>query len=295
MAVDREILFRLATSQAFESAVRATPIGEQLAWQAASRYVAGTSQIGALEVARELQVRGAGSSLDLFGEQVTHTAVAELVTTEYLELADQVNTMSADAWLSVDLSHLGLDVDPAGCADRLAAIAVRLSDGRRIQVGAEDHGRAEAVLSCVETVAGRGLAGRLGATAQANFRRTQDDLERLVSSGVYIRLVKGTYVEPGDLALPFGEPTDIAYLRLAHWLAGEGAEFALATHDGVLREALLAALGPRPVEQLLGVRPAVIDDLVARGVPVRVYVPFGDNWFRYWMRRLAESRGTGLA
>jgi proline dehydrogenase len=292
MAVDRDILFRLATSQTFESAVRATPLGEQLAWQAASRYVAGTTQIGALEAARELHARGAGCSLDQFGEHVTETAVAEEVTAAYLELADQVSTMPGSVWLSVDLSHLGLDVDPLVCADRLAAIAVRLSGGRRIQVGAEDHSRADKVLACVEAVAGRGLAARLGATAQANFLRTPDDLERLVAAGVHIRLVKGAYVEPGDRALPFGEPTDIAYLRLAHRLADAGAEFALATHDGVLREALLAALGPRPVEQLLGVRPEVIDDLVARGIPVRVYVPFGDNWFRYWMRRVAESRGT---
>src|SRR5487761_1694391 len=153
MAVDREILFRLATSQAFESAVRATPLGEQLAWQAASRYVAGTSQMGALETARELHARGAGCSLDHFGEHVADTAVAEEVTAAYLELADQVNTMPASAWLSVDLSHLGLDVDPLGCADRLAAIAVRLSAGRRIQVGAEDHSRADKVLACVEAVA----------------------------------------------------------------------------------------------------------------------------------------------
>lgn len=294
MAVDREILFWLATSQAFESAVRATPLGEHLAWQAASRYVAGTTPMGALEAGRELHVRGAGSSLDLFGEHVTDTAVADQVSADYLSLADEVNAMHADAWLSVDLSHLGLDVDPAGCADRLAEIAVRLSEGRRIQVGAEDHSRTDAVLSCVETVARRGLAARLGATAQANYRRTPDDLERLAAAGVHIRLVKGAYVEPEDRALPFGEQTDIAYLRLAHWLADANAEFALATHDGVLREALLAALGPRPVEQLLGVRPAEIDDLVKRGIPIRVYVPFGDNWFRYWMRRLAESRGTGL-
>ena len=148
------------------------------------------------------------------------------------------------------------------------------------------------MLTCIEMVAARGLAGRLGATAQANFRRTVADVERMATAGVYIRLVKGAYLEPDDLALPYGEPTDIAYLRLAHKLASAGAPFALATHDGVLREALLAALGPLPVEQLLGVRPDVLDDLRARGVPVRVYVPFGDNWFRYWMRRLAESRGT---
>ena len=292
MSVDREILFRLAISQRLERAVRAAPLGERLAWRAASRYVAGTSAAAALQVAQELHGRGAGSSVDRFGELVQDTATAERVAAGYFELAEQINALPADVWLSVDLSHLGLDVDPHGCADRLAAIASQLSADRRIQIGAEDHSRAGAVLTCVETVARRGLAGRLGATAPANFRRTPHDLERLVAAGVHIRLVKVAYLEPDDLALPYGEPTDIAYLHLAHRLADAGAQFALATHDGVLREALLAALGPQPVEQLLGVSSAVLDDLIARGIPVRVYVPFGGNCFRYWMRRLAESRGS---
>lgn len=292
MSADRGILFRLATSPRLERAVRAAPLGERQAWRAASRYVAGPTAAAALQVARELRERGVGSSIDEFGEWVTDTATAGRVTADYIELADQVNAMPSDVWLSVDLSHLGLDVDPQGCTDRLAAIATKLSDGRRIQVGAEDYGRVEATLSCVEAVAGLGLASRLGATAQANFRRTPDDLERLVAAGVHIRLVKGAYLEPGDRALPLGEPTDIAFLRLAHRLAATSAPFALATHDGVLREALLAAIGPRPVEQLLGVRPEVLDDLIARGIPVRVYIPYGANWFRYWMRRVAESRGA---
>jgi proline dehydrogenase len=292
VSADRAILFRLATSTRLESAARAAPLGERLAWRAASRYVAGTTAAAAAAAVQELRDRGVGSSIDQFGELVQDTATAGRVAASYLGLADQVNEMPADTWLSIDLSHLGLDVDPQGCADHLAAIAARLSAGRRVQVGAEDDSRADAVLACIETVAGRGLADRLGATAQANFRRTPRDLERLVAAGVYIRLVKGAYVEPGDRALAYGEPTDVAYLHLAHRLAGTRVPFALATHDGVLREALLAALGPRPVEQLLGVRPATVDELVDRGIPVRVYVPFGDDWFRYWMRRLAESRGA---
>src|SRR6202012_1585319 len=104
--------------------------------------------------------------------------------------------------------------------------------GGRLQVGAEDHARSEAVLTCVETVAGRGLAGRLGATAPANLRRTGDDLARLTAAGVHVRLVKGAYVEPAALALPYGEPTDLAYLRHAHGLAAQGTPFALATHHG---------------------------------------------------------------
>ncbi len=288
MAIDRAVLFRLATSIRFERTVRAVPRGRDLAWRAASRYVAGTTAGDAARVARELHARGVASSIDQFGELTDDPAVARRVAGDYVRLAGE---LPADAWLSVDLSHLGLDVDPAACAGHLAAIADAVPDGRRVQVGAEDHARADAVNACVLDVAGRGLSGRLGATVQANLHRTPGDLERLVAAGVHLRLVKGAYVEPPDRALPYGEPTDIAYLRLAHRLAAAGVPFALATHDAVLREALLTALGPVPVEQLLGVRPEALAELTARGVPVRVYVPFGDNWFRYWMRRLAESRG----
>jgi proline dehydrogenase len=297
MSVDRAILFRLATSERLERAVRRAPSGERLAWRAASRYVAGSDAAAAVQRARDLAADGVAASLDLFGELVRDPAEADRVTAGYLALAEQLDGLALGTWLAVDLSHLALDTDPGGCADRLAAIAGALPDGRRLQVGAEDYGRAEAILGCVETVAGREragqrLAGRLGATAQANYHRTPSDLERLAAAGVHVRLVKGAYVEPAEVALPYGEPTDLAFLRYAHWLAEHDVSFALATHDGVLREALLLALGPRPVEHLLGVRPDVLADLVARGVPARVYVPFGGDWFRYWMRRVAESRGA---
>lgn len=292
MSVDRAILFRLATSERLERAARAVPRGEQLAWRAASRYVAGKTVEAAIRTAQALHDRGVACSIDQFGELVQDSATARQVAADYLRLADQVNALPPDVWLSVDLSHLGLDVDPKECADSLAAIAGRLEPGRRIQIGAEDYGRADGIMSCVEEVARRGLADRLGATVQANLRRTPGDLERLIAASIHIRLVKGAYLESDDQALRFGEPTDIAFLHLAHRLAEAGAQFALATHDGVLREALLAALGPRPVEHLLGVRPAVLDELVARGIPVRVYAAFGNDWFRYWMRRLAESRGA---
>ncbi|HVH20219.1 MAG TPA: proline dehydrogenase family protein, partial [Myxococcota bacterium] len=222
MRTDRAVLLRLATSVRFEATVRALPGGEALAWRAAARYVAGTTAADAFGHARELGARGIASSLDRFGEQVSDVAVAERVAAEYRELAGA----DEQAWLSADLSHLGLDVDPDGCAERLAAVAERLGPGRRIQVGAEDHARAERIMACVLEVAGRGLAGRLGATVQANMRRAPQDMERLVDAGVHVRLVKGAYVETPERALPFGEPTDVAYLRLAHRLAGAGAGFS---------------------------------------------------------------------
>ena len=292
MSIDRTVLFRLATSTRLERSVRAVPWGEKVAWRAASRYVAGATLEEGRRVVADLHGRGVASSVDQFGELVEDAGIAAQVGEDYQRSAAALAGFPDSAWLSIDLSHLGLDIDAARCAGHLAEIAQALPADRRIQVGAEDHARADAVLRCVLDVADQGLADRLGATAQANLHRTPEDLEQLIAAGVHVRLVKGAYVEPPHLARPYGEPTDVAYLRLAHRLAESGASYALATHDGVLREALLAALGPVTVEQLLGVRPEVIDDLVSRGVPVRVYVPFGNDWFRYWMRRLAESRGA---
>ena len=97
---------------------------------------------------------------------------------------------------------------------------------------------------------------------------------------------------PDDAALSWGEETDLAYVRLAHQLHAAGVPLALATHDPVLRESLLAALGPLHVEMLYGVREDDARELVARGIPVRLYVPYGHNWFRYWLRRIAESQGA---
>lgn len=272
--------------------MRAVPSGERRAWRAASRYVAGTTAGDALDKAHELARRSAGSSLDQFGELVTEDSVADAATDDYLALADGLHAETDGVWLSIDLSHIGLDLDRSRCAERLAEIARQLPAGRRIQVGAEDFDRADAVFECVLAAAGRGVADRLGATVQANFHRSDGDLERLVEAGLYIRLVKGAYVEPPAHALPYGEATDANYVRLAHRLGETDAEFALATHDEHLRETLLSALGPRPCEQLLGVRPEILGDLVSRGIPIRIYVPFGKDWFRYWMRRVAESRGA---
>jgi len=123
MGVDRALLFRLATSERLERAAKAVPGGEQAAWRAASRYVAGRDTADALRVTARLLERGHSVSVDLFGELVGATRAADKVTERYRALAAALPAPSADTWLSVDLTHLGLDVDPAGTADRLAVIA----------------------------------------------------------------------------------------------------------------------------------------------------------------------------
>jgi len=285
------VLLRLATSERLERTVKALPGGDAQAWRAASRYVAGRSREEMLTPTADLLDRGHAVSVDLFGEQLREPVTADRVAEDYMALAAALPAPPADVWLSIDMSHLALDTDPAGAADRLTAVARALAPGRRLQIGAEDAARTDAVLGCVLDAAGRGLAERLGATVQANLHRSPADVDALVGAGVHVRLVKGAYLEPVG-AYAHGEPTDVAYLQLGFRLAAAGGSWSMATHDGRLREALQLALGPLPVEQLLGVRPDVLDQLGARGVPTRVYVPYGPNWFRYWLRRVAESRGA---
>lgn len=290
MGLGRSVLFGLATSGRLERAVKRVPGGELAAWRAASRYVAARSRSGAVATVEVLLERGHGVSVDLFGERVCDPVVADQVLEDYLGLVGALPPPPADVWLSVDLSHLALGAD-AAAADRLAAIADALPVGRRVQVGAEAAALADPVQACVLAVAARGLADRLGATVQANLVRSSADTDVLVDAGVHVRLVKGAYLEATG-AYPHGEPTDVAFLRLGFRLAERGAAWSMATHDGGLREALLLAHGSVPVEQLLGVRPEALDELHDRAVPTRVYVPYGADWFRYWARRLAESRGA---
>jgi proline dehydrogenase len=289
-AAARRFLFALATSTGFERAVCALPASERTAYRLASRYVAGTRLEDALACTHRLAAQGLASSIDLFGESISDPIQADRVTDDYVALAGTLDRAPANTFLSIDLSHIGLDQPGNAVQERLARIAAALPEGRRLQVGAEEERRAERILAAVLAVARMG--GAVSATIQANLKRSQSDAHALAEGGVPIRLVKGAYVEDRRLARPWGESTDIAFLDLAHELYLNGADIALATHDPILREALLRALPKVGVEMLLGVRSADASSLVDRSVPVRIYVPYGDDWFRYAMRRWAESLGA---
>ena len=176
---------------------------------------------------------------------------------------------------------------PDFCRAQLERIVAALG-GRRLDVGAEDSTRTSSSQAIVLELARQGAP--LQMTLQANLHRSASDSPALVEAGVAIRLVKGAYVEAAA-AHRYGEETDLAFLRLARELHLAGADVALATHDAILREALVQ-LEAVSVEMLLGVRNDDIRDLVERGIPVRLYVPYGRDWFRYWMRRIAESQGA---
>lgn len=267
--------------------MRAVPGGEWVAYGLVRRYVAGTRVEDALACAHRLAAAGLASSIDYFGENVFDPVEADRVTDHYVALAQTLEQAREHTFLSIDLSHIGLDEPGVAVQRRLERIAAALPAGRRIQVGAEQERRADRILATVSAVAR--THGVVSATIQANLKRSPTDAQALAGAGVPIRLVKGAYDEDPAVALPWGEPTDLAFFELAHELHANGAEVAIATHDAALREALLRALPGIGVEMLLGVRSADARVLAGRGVPVTIYVPFGDGWFRYAMRRWAES------
>ena len=284
------MVYALATNDRFESALRSVATLERAAYRLSKRYVAGLRFEDARVEVERLAQAGIAASIDFFGEQVADPEEALKAVDQYVVIARRLSDLPAETSLALDLSHIGIDVSRDFCRRNLERIAEALPGRRRIDVGAEDSGRTGAALDVVLQVARGGAP--LQMTLQANLRRSADDWPKLVQAGVAIRLVKGAYVEPPAIAYRYGEETDIAFVRLAHILHDAGAALALATHDRVLRESLLAAFGAIPVEMLLGVRSEDATELHDRGVPVRLYVPFGNGWFRYAMRRVAEAQGA---
>jgi proline dehydrogenase len=285
----RQHAVALATSDRLEQLVLRSSQVRRMVLRRALRYVAGLDERAALTVVDDLSLAGLEASVDLFGENSDDPVAADAVVDRYRTL---VGLLAAHpgAYLSLDCSHLALDRDPSACRARVERIAASLPPGARLQLGAEEAARADAILELARAAAAAGAP--VMATVQANLRRSPDDVERLVASGVPIRLVKGAYPERPEIAHPWGAETDRAYVALTERLVALGAEHALATHDPALLERLLAGRSGVHVEFLLGVRPEHAHELVAAGHHVRIYVPYGERWFRYYARRAAESIGT---
>ncbi|AYY14985.1 proline dehydrogenase [Actinobacteria bacterium YIM 96077] len=289
-SVSRRALYGLATSSRFESLVKATGYTEDLAYRAAKRYVAGRTLDETVETVRRLAESGFGVCLDLFGEGNDDEEGVRRVVAGYEEAAAALSGTGGDVYLEIVPSNLGLDLGVDVCRRHVERLVELLPTGSRLEVSAEESWRTPRIMDLTLALAGDGAP--LVATVQANLKRSPADVERLLEAGVPVRLVKGAYLETSEVAHPWGEPTDTAYLHLAHQVHAGGAGLVLATHDPVIREALLAAVPSAAVEMLLGVREDDARALVTRGHTVRIYAPYGQSWFRYWMRRVAEAQGT---
>lgn len=290
MSAIRPLAYRLAVNDWLDSQVRRSLPLQKRAYGAARRYVGGRTLEEALETVSRLGDLGFAVSLDFFGEGLEDLSAAEPIVDEYLKAADALSSIDNDVDLEVVPSHLGIDVSVEFFCGQATRIGEALRNGARLQISAEESWRAEGIVEASIALVRRGIP--VVATVQANLRRSPDDVGRLTGAGVPVRLVKGAYVESPAAAHRWGEETDLAYVRLAQQLRSAGGQVSLATHDPVLREALTPLFDEVSIEMLLGVRAEDADDLLRRGAKVRIYVPYGDDWFRYWMRRQVESLGS---
>jgi len=266
--------------------------------RAVRRFLPGEHVGAALDTAAALARDGIGSVLTQLGEQVTNRAEAAAVRDQYLRLFDEIRSRDLPAEISVKLTHLGLDVNPKACLQDLLALAARAAAAKSfLWIDMEESRYVDATLELYRAV--RAARPDVGVCLQAYLRRTPADLEGLLPLAPAIRVVKGAYNEPPDVAFPKKRDVDAAYAVLAGRLleraAAGAARVVLGTHDLDLIERLQAralALGVTgsgyEVHMLYGIRAAAQRALAQQGVPVRVLISYGTHWFPWYMRRLAE-------
>ena len=261
----------------------------------ARRFIAGETTAEAIETARAVEARGLRHTLDHLGESVRSLADADQATREYREIFDAIVAAGIGRNISVKLTQLGLDVDRASAVDNLRKVLDRAEPaGFFVRIDMESSAYTEVTLDIFETLWGQGYR-QMGIVLQAALYRTEKDLPRVLRLGARVRLVKGAYKEPKIRAHQHKPDVDAAYARLMKILLADSEYPAFATHDPAMHAlaqqwAAELGLGPERFEfQLLyGVRRDLQASLVAQGYRVRVYIPFGREWFPYFMRRLGE-------
>lgn len=258
----------------------------------ALRFVAGDTLDEAVVAVRRLNAAGMSVSLDHLGEHVANAAAAEGARDAYLACLDRIAAEHLDANISVKLTQLGMGFDDALCARSLETLARRAAAaGTTVTIDMEESAHTTTTLR-LYTEAQR-THGNLGLAIQAYLRRTAADLAAVLPLGGHIRLCKGAYDEPETIAVRTRDEVDKAYDALLHTLmAAESVKPAVATHDEkrivVAEELALTRTAPWEFQMLYGIRTRLQEDLVADGYAMRVYVPYGDSWYPYLTRRIAE-------
>jgi proline dehydrogenase len=267
-----------------------------LARRFAARFVAGETSDTAAAAALELKKLGITTSLDLLGESVTRESEAVAARDEYLRMLDRLAPSGADVNVSVKLTQMGLDIDEALCADNMRRILGRARElNGFVRLDMEGSAYTQRTLDFFEQHLAAEYSRHTGVVIQSCLRRSAADIERLVGLGARVRLCKGAYLEPPEVAFPDKRDVDKNYVVLMEHLLRKGTYPALATHDPhmiehaktfVTREGIPA--GRFEFQMLYGVRRDMQERLRKEGFNMRVYVPFGTQWYPYLMRRLAE-------
>ena len=261
---------------------------------AAARFVAGETHDVALRTAAELNREGVRVTLDLLGESVSDRREAEAAADEYARSLDLIDSSDASATISLKLTQLGLDIDTGFCGanlERIVEHAGRLDNFVRIDM--EGSAYTQRTLDIFYDVFERHR--NVGVVIQSYLKRSAEDVERLVELGAPVRLCKGAYDEPATVAFQDKAEVDASFVRLMKSLLYGGVPTAIATHDERMIDATLEyaqANGiPREayeLQMLYGVRRELQLALTSDGCPMRIYLPYGSQWYSYFMRRMAE-------
>lgn len=262
----------------------------------ASRFVAGETIEAALDAVVALNARGITASLDLLGESVSNEAEARDTGRQYLQLLDRIHQRKLDANVSVKLTALGQDISDALGVEVVRQVLERAKQyGSFVRLDMESSAYTDRTLDTFETALYPDYRDNVGVVLQSALRRTLDDVERCNRLQCRVRICKGAYLEPPTVAFPDKADVDKNYVEAMHRLMQHGRYPGIATHDEVIiaeAKRFAAAQGIAndrfEFQMLYGVRRDLQDQLVREGYRMRVYVPFGSQWYPYLMRRLAE-------
>jgi proline dehydrogenase len=297
----RALFISLSGSRSLRSIAERSAIGRRVS----GRFVAGTQVEDALRAAQAVNQSGLSVSIDNLGENVTNIEEARESAELYHQLLDQIAVRHLDANVSLKLTHMGLDVDENLAYDlvtKLVQKASAMQPRNFVRVDMEGSPYTQRTLDFVHALHRiPGNRGCVGAVIQAYMRRSESDVEKLLAEGIRIRLCKGAYKESAEIAFPQKPEVDASYVRLMKILIKSGTYHGLATHDeNIINQAKEFATRENlsrdafEFQMLYGIRRDLQRRLVREGWRMRVYIPFGSEWYPYLMRRLAERPANAL-
>ena len=297
----RALFISLSESRTLRGIAERSAIGQRMS----SRFVAGTQPQDVLRAAYLVNQAGMGVSIDNLGENVTNADEARASAALYHHLLDEIALRKLNANISLKLTHMGLDVDEQMARDLvsgLVAKAANMTPPNFVRVDMEGSPYTQRTLDFVHELHRRPAhANCVGAVIQSYMHRAQSDIETLLSEKIRIRLCKGAYKEPPDIAFQKKSEVDGNYVKLMKILMKSGVYHGLATHDeNIIKEAKAFAIRekiPRDAfefQMLHGIRRDLQQSLVKDSWRMRVYIPFGTEWYPYLMRRLAERPANVL-
>jgi proline dehydrogenase len=289
----RSTFIGLSENQRLRHFAEQSPLGLRFS----HRFVAGTQLDEVIHATEVVNGWGASVSIDNLGENVTNADESKHSAELYHELLDQISTRKLNANVSLKLTHMGFDVSEElafGLVTELVDHAVRINNFVRVDMEGSPY--TQRTLDFVRQLHRlSGHAGRVGAVIQSYLYRSEKDVNDLLAERIRIRLCKGAYKEPAEIAFPKKADVDANYLKLARTLMKSGVYHGIATHDeriiGEIKQFASAENVPASTyefQMLYGVRRDLQQQLVREGYGLRVYIPFGTEWYPYFMRRLAE-------